>query len=718
MARQLGIDVETKADDKGLEKAAAGLEVLTGRADAAADKLRGLDHDADKADEGVKGLGEDAVKTAAEVSVLNREIDASKSKIRELGQEYDRTGDKDLLKQIGGERSSLAALSRIARDLQVAEVDAEKSTEKITAKVKTLDETIGAAKKNVAALAEEFRRTGNSDVLDKLKSAGKELRDLKNAKKDVDELAADAEKMGRSLGQSIGNGLQSAGSAIGKWITSNPWIAAGIAAAITIGAPVIGAAVSSAVLLGVGGIGLAGGIALVAKDPAVSGAFKALGSNMFVHLKDDAQVFIEPLARAAGILEHSFLAIEPSIQRIFGNLAPTVDRLAVGFGGFLERAMPGIERASAAAVPLLNVLANQLPKFGAQIGSFFESISKPEAARGFKVLLDWIGKTVQGVGVSVEFLTWSFDKLLHVVAGAIHFLDSLPTAVKAIIPFGGALGSMDKGMQGYLKSVDAATHGTDDLAGKTTGLTGDANDLGNSMLTLAQRIDNVYGRTMAAQQADDAWQTSMLDLKDAIAQNGHSLDGHTRAGIANREAILKAIQTAKDHRDALIADGDSAAAANDEFNKNVATLEALAVKAGLSKKELDKLVGNYTITITTTNVVKTVDLSGGTGKAGTIGNVRGFYAGGGPVKAGETYVVGDAGKPELFVSGTDGYVFPEVPKPGMPAPRGGGGSRGGGSRQTLVVQLVTPYGKILHEQLVDFAVDTGRTPAQLFPDFR
>ncbi len=73
---------------------------------------------------------------------------------------------------------------------------------------------------------------------------------------------------------------------------------------------------------------------------------------------------------------------------------------------------------------------------------------------------------------------------------------------------------------------------------------------------------------------------------------------------------------------------------------------------------------------------------------GAVAAFGGFRATGGDVAAGQAYVVGDGGVPELFVPGSDGYVFPSVPdlsgavasgltQPSLFAGSGGGGFAGG-----------------------------------------
>lgn len=60
----------------------------------------------------------------------------------------------------------------------------------------------------------------------------------------------------------------------------------------------------------------------------------------------------------------------------------------------------------------------------------------------------------------------------------------------------------------------------------------------------------------------------------------------------------------------------------------------------------------------------------------TTGSAPIKRASGGPVEAGETYIVGDGGRPELFVPDQSGVILPRVPSMAGAAPAGGGGGAG------------------------------------------
>lgn len=94
------------------------------------------------------------------------------------------------------------------------------------------------------------------------------------------------------------------------------------------------------------------------------------------------------------------------------------------------------------------------------------------------------------------------------------------------------------------------------------------------------------------------------------------------------------------------------------------------------------------------------------------GGVFPMLATGGPVKAGEGYIVGDGGVPELFVPGADGYVYPEVPQmTGMSGADIASSledvdvSVGRGAGDRTVVRVVTVDGRVLAETVFDESAD-------------
>jgi hypothetical protein len=88
------------------------------------------------------------------------------------------------------------------------------------------------------------------------------------------------------------------------------------------------------------------------------------------------------------------------------------------------------------------------------------------------------------------------------------------------------------------------------------------------------------------------------------------------------------------------------------------------------------------------------------GLFGAIGSALGFRAGGGPVTAGQPYIVGEH-RPELFVPNVSGTIMPSVPK------AVGGASGGSSAPVTINVNVQGANGDTHIQELVAQGVSTG-----------
>jgi hypothetical protein len=230
---------------------------------------------------------------------------------------------------------------------------------------------------------------------------------VRSVEKDIKGLGNSVTKTVGGLGSKITSGLAGALDSLppmGKPIALA--LGAGLAVAL---APVVGAAISSAVLLGIGGGALAIGIKAAIDNPAVVAAFEPLKKKASKILEGFGKPFEGPLVRAAGKLNEVLDDLRPAIDRIARALAPVIDDLAPAFAGFLKQAMPGIEAAVKASVPLFRTLADKLPGIGRAIGIFFDKIaaSGDDANLFFSDMIDLISNLIIGLGVAIgKLASW------------------------------------------------------------------------------------------------------------------------------------------------------------------------------------------------------------------------------------------------------------------------------------------------------------------------
>jgi hypothetical protein len=237
------------------------------------------------------------------------------------------------------------------------------------------------------------------------------------------------------------------------------------------------------------------------------------------------------------------------------------------------------------------------------------------------------------------------------------------------------------------KQADAAKSAATDFAA----LAGVLNKTTENADTLAGAMsDKILGSLLSGDHAALGFQESLTSLNDSLAQNGTQLDITTAKGQANREAVLSVVEANVRQYDANIAAGDSAQEAAGKYDKNTDALRRQLTQAGLTKDQIDGLIGKYAqvpdkvntnialegLTNALNNVAILIGAINGIPKyvkieaaieavdnSGLAQNLPNRHrASGGPVMAGQPYIVGEQ-RPELFVPNVNGTIIPRIPTP-------------------------------------------------------
>lgn len=185
-------------------------------------------------------------------------------------------------------------------------------------------------------------------------------------------------------------------------------------AGITFAGP-LGGAITSAVGLAFGGGAIALGIAGAFKDPRIQKAAKSmldqvktLFNEYSSNFRGVVEDFFAPSNRSNGGLIGVLDQIRPMVQQLGRDLAPVAQHLSDGIIGFLQNAMPPLIRAVTNSRPIIDALADKLPKLGDHVGKFFEKITNgsDDAAVFLKDLID--------------VFIWLLDVIGTMILGAAH----------------------------------------------------------------------------------------------------------------------------------------------------------------------------------------------------------------------------------------------------------------------------------------------------------
>lgn len=175
---------------------------------------------------------------------------------------------------------------------------------------------------------------------------------------------------------------------------------------------------------------------------------------------------------------------------------------------------------------------------------------------------------------------------------------------------------------------------------------------------------------------ETAYYASLQATKDALKENGRTLDVHTAKGRANREALDAQASASRSYLLTMIEQNVPAATFNKRLDQTRTGLIRAAEKFGLSRMQAKNYADAVLHIPHQANTKATFDDGSARAKIAAFrrsllalnnitvnpGPWKGSYtlpgkASGGPVAAGRGYVVGERG-PELFVPNTSGTIIP------------------------------------------------------------
>lgn len=527
----------------------------------------------------------------ATVAGYNGPIDSAKAKTEELDRKIEAL-DRDLKKVPADALKAAAAVKALGDGAKVTGEDIKTIGDK-SAALSVLDSRISKTRGEVKQLTEEFMRTGDVDVFQKLGSKGSELRGLNEARKKLadaieggsndgtkragnvftrffGDLATMAGKAGEFVGTAVSDGVGEAFKSVPPEMKAGIIAALGVAALAAI--PVIVTAVDTALLLGIGAGGLAAGIGIAAQDANVQKVYSDLGQHIMTSLGKAATPFRSELVGAAMMFQDSWDKVIPSINRDFATLAKGIRPLASGLTGLFENAAPGLEKAFQGALPLIEDLGNWLPKLGSEVGDLGEALARaePEAEMLFKFLLANVDVAVK----TVTFLTNG----VHALVGA------MMQWVGAYQPISPALAE-DKGSMDELS--EAATKAADDVKSISEAFT----QVGQSAETAF--TSSILNNMFALTDATLGFQESLNKLDDGVKKNGRSLDIHTDKGLANARALESAAKANATLYEQNVRSGMSAEEAGRQYDANSGQLKKAAAAAGYNAGQVQALIGKY-----------------------------------------------------------------------------------------------------------------------------
>lgn len=578
-----------------------------------------------------------------------------------------------------------------------------------------LDKRIGELRGEVKGLIAEFNRTGDIDLIKKIGGSNRQLNQVVRLKKQFTDLAGEVVQQAAKIGTE-------SGFKFGESFTKSLMFlrGPGIAALVGLGAasaPFLGAAISSAVLGGTGSLGIIGGVALAARDARVQDEAKKLGEHISEAFKGVGEPFVAPTIQALHELSGVTDKVAADLKQGFTSLAPVFLPLVRGIAGLVDSAMPGFLRGLEAAKPVIRAIANELPAIGQSIGDFFDELGSESdgAIQGFITLSKIIQAAIRGTG---QFLA-AMSKLYE---GIVNYAAKVGPIMEALYGWIPGVGDMiragnkrvDEAILGLAKAKDTGG----DFAGSLDDIADSATKAREKVQQLNDALDHFFNIAMNSSEATIAYEQAWDDMIEQLSEGKRTLDVATEAGRKNLSSINDTIKGIQGMHQARIDEGmaleQSLAIRDQELEK----LRKQLVQLGYNKQQIDDIINLYKLmpelastTVEAPGAETTISqlremlslinaLKGGVA-VGAVGGIKvGHRASGGPVMAGQSYVVGEHG-PELLTMGSNsGHVANAAQTAAMMSGASGGMARpvvnmtfvpSGNATWDALMQALWPY---------------------------
>lgn len=502
-----------------------------------------------------------------------RDVDRLKVKTKELGAEFDRTSQRT--DEFGRRLHGTGTFTDF------------------------LGVKIGKLREETHRLADEFNRTGDSSLLDKIFSARNVTRDLEKIKTQISTALTEG-------GQEGSRGVFAALQGVLGTPVLGPIVLGALIAGALAAAPVLSGIIGGAITGTVGlGAVFSGAFTELKTDPQV----KAAGRDFLAFLGDewkaDSRAFAAPVEDALMLLKADLAGPLQGIGRDFAEVAPYTRDFAMYLGAAAQALEKGLGEAVRRSGPEIKEFGHDIAIVAGGVGDFLAQVSRggrgeTEALRSLALtiadILRLTGQWIHGLSIEYDWLVrsesavidWA-DKwlgswtLAGVVIEKTGIKDKLHEIINAFDDSGSSISGMAQSIHG------AAALSADDMA-----------QLAAKIGEVAQTTDRLQGQIadklldtlLGSAHAALGFEESLTRASKAIQENGRTLDIHTEKGQANQEAIYAMVEANKRLFDQNMATGMSMRDATTKWDENTQRIYAWGRSVGLSKAQIDGLIGS------------------------------------------------------------------------------------------------------------------------------
>lgn len=356
-------------------------------------------------------------------------------------------------------------------------------------------------------------------------------------------------------------------------------IKAGLAGVLVATAPfaiALGVALATAILAGLalGGLTLIG-VKFASQFEEVQDRFTDLKNNLRRTALEGAESLVRPFINALNEVGRRVTAMDAQITDIFASASRAIVPITDAVLGFVEELLPGLQSAFGGLDKFFAPLQVGLRQIGAALGDFFSTLlNNDDSTDAFYDLL-------VAVEDGIQLITFLTDHALNLYG-----------VLRQIITLGGLIPAQD------LSDIKELTYQYG-VAGEEVGYFGEAlkgtvaptEEETEAIEQLNQQIALLTKLTVAQVSNQIAYQQGLDDLTESVKKNHDTVKLGSQAGRDNAKVLLDLAETILKTRDDTIQLTGDVDRANAKFRAQTKQVYELARQLGLSKGEVDSIIG-------------------------------------------------------------------------------------------------------------------------------
>lgn len=556
------------------------------------------------------------------------------------------------------ERKTGNAFAEAANDMDRLAGHTDKASRNVrmfTSDTHRLNESIKVTRRNISDLYREFARTGDRSIFGDINKEEANLRRLERT-------AARLFSAGATGGGGLASFAKSADFSQGVSEMRGIIITALIGAAVA-AAPTVGAMIAGGVAGAIGTVGVGGGIAMAAKDPAVQAAARRFGKEISEEFFSGGSAFVGPVIQSLNILEDAFKDLQ--LPAAFAKMAPHVTTIAEGLGDLARNIMPGLNKAFERMGPFAAVAADGFAEMGEAFSMFLDDVTRQQGAvAGLESLFDLVNGLIIVTGKALAILSGFYLHWLRIQEGifkAAAFV-GFTTLNKNLED---SANFMADWTRGTIENMERGAGAFDVASGaiQTFGVKADLAAIASSHLSAA--LDETHTKFLDWIGAEIGVESALDNLQDALRTSGGSIDVHNEKSRDARQRLLDFAEAARVAAAKKYAETGSIKEANKVYEHYRAELIKTFMEEGRTRKEAEKLANAWLALAKMPNLNKTVTLHVRTQAtagarylmSGATADLLGLQHGGWSPGGNRPFVVGEKG-PEIMSTSKPMYVTP------------------------------------------------------------